>query len=422
MVTTFFGGHSFGGDAAYVERLSSALARRGHEVDVVHCADAFEAVAAGRPLRPFEPIDGVRVHMLKSRLGVLSPLWSHQLGKPGPKARPLRRLLESNPHDVVHFHNVSLIGAPGILARPLPARTIRLMTAHEYWLVCPMHTLWKLDREVCEKPQCVRCTIHGHRPPQLWRYGNALDRSLEELDALICPSRHATAMHRQRGVTRPIVHLPYFLPEGWAGPVARESPNGRSERPYVAAAGRLIAAKGYHELIALIDRLPEVDLRIAGTGPFEPELRRLAQSRPNVHLEGLLSAGQLAQLFRGARAVVVPSLLYETFGYVVLEALSVGTPAIVRRQGALAELIDESGGGLAFENDDEAVEQLRRLATDDELRDRLAAAGRETLRTTWSEQTQVDTYLELVDELRTTASTRASADRRAAAGRSRARV
>ena len=29
MITTFFGAHSFGGDAAYVERLSQALCRRG---------------------------------------------------------------------------------------------------------------------------------------------------------------------------------------------------------------------------------------------------------------------------------------------------------------------------------------------------------------------------------------------------------
>ena len=34
MITTFFGAHSFGGDAAYVDRLSQALCRRGHEVHV----------------------------------------------------------------------------------------------------------------------------------------------------------------------------------------------------------------------------------------------------------------------------------------------------------------------------------------------------------------------------------------------------
>ena len=41
--------HSFGGDAAYVERLSQALCRRGHEVHVYYCVDAFNAVRSGHP-------------------------------------------------------------------------------------------------------------------------------------------------------------------------------------------------------------------------------------------------------------------------------------------------------------------------------------------------------------------------------------
>ncbi len=49
MITTFFGAHSFGGDAAYVERLSQSLCRRGHEVHVYYCVDAFNAVRNGHP-------------------------------------------------------------------------------------------------------------------------------------------------------------------------------------------------------------------------------------------------------------------------------------------------------------------------------------------------------------------------------------
>ena len=52
LVTTFFGAHSFGGDAAYVDRLARALLRRGHEVHVFHCADAFNIVRGHHPLRP----------------------------------------------------------------------------------------------------------------------------------------------------------------------------------------------------------------------------------------------------------------------------------------------------------------------------------------------------------------------------------
>ena len=39
MFTTFFGPHSFGGDAAFVDRLSRALARHGHEVHVIYCRE-----------------------------------------------------------------------------------------------------------------------------------------------------------------------------------------------------------------------------------------------------------------------------------------------------------------------------------------------------------------------------------------------
>lgn len=397
MLTTFYGAQSFGGDAAYVERLSRALVRRGHEVEIVHCADAFAATASGQPLRRTEPVEGVRVHMLRSRLGRASPLWSHQTGRMGPKAAPLRELLDRGGFDVVHFHNVSLLGAPEILDAPA-AGAVRLMTAHEYWLVCPMHSLWKLDREVCERPQCVRCGARSLRPPQLWRTSTRLRTALAGLDALICPSRHSAAMHAARGITRPVRHLPYFLPSDWAEPAATATPI--PARPYVAAAGRLVRWKGFHELIELLDRLPQLDLRLAGAGPLESELRGLAADRSNVELVGLLTFAELAELFRGARAVVVPSLGYETFGYVVLEALSVGTPVVVRRRGALAELLDDSGGGLAFETDDEAVEQIARVARDDGLRDRLARAGAVALRERWSERAHLDAYLELVEQAR----------------------
>src|SRR5437867_4183928 len=103
MVTTFFGAHSFGGDAAYVDRLSRALVRRGHEVHVFHCADAFNAVRGNHPLRPYEPAPGVHVHRLASRLGVLSPLATQATGHPVFKAQALASELESVDTDVVHF-------------------------------------------------------------------------------------------------------------------------------------------------------------------------------------------------------------------------------------------------------------------------------------------------------------------------------
>ena len=195
------------------------------------------------------------------------------------------------------------------------------------------------------------------------------------------------------------MQLPYHLPADWAAQDGFPPATGRGTpgRPYFAAAGRLVDEKGFDRLIQAMAALPEFDLRLAGAGPREEELRRRSDELPNVELVGLLSPPELADLFRDARAVVVPSLFPETFGYVAVEAMSVGTPAIVSSIGALPELIDASGGGVVFRSDAEMLEAMRRLGGDDELRAELGERGREAAATVWSEDTHLDRYLELVD-------------------------
>jgi glycosyltransferase involved in cell wall biosynthesis len=397
MLTTFFGSHSFGGDAAFVDRLSRSLARHGHEVHVVHCVDAFEIARGDETPRPYEPHPGVVAHPLKSRLGPLSPLATHQTGRPLLKARAIRRIYGEVRPDVVHFHNLSLIGGPGLLAQPAGG-AVKLMTTHEHWLVCPLSVLWKLDAGVCETPECARCCLKAGRPPQWWRNTGLMARGLRHLDALICPSLSTLHEHARRGVAARTVHLPYFLPHDYTG--APPAPVPRYRRPYVAAAGRLEKIKGFQDVIDAMRRLPGVDLRIAGSGGFEPELRDRARGLSNVHFEGRLDAAQVAALFRGARAVVVPSLVYETFGYVVLEAFAEGTPVIVRDLGALPELVAESSGGLVFDSPEGLVAAIDRLVSDPALRRRLGASGRAARDDLWSESSHLDRYFDLIDRHR----------------------
>ena len=398
MVTTFFGPHSFGGDAAYVDRLSRALCRRGHEVHVFHCVDAFNSVRGKHPLRPYEPPPGLHVHSLESGLGILSPLATQMTGRPYFKAEVLREALDSVDVDVVHFHNISLVGGPGVLH--YGKKAVRLMTAHEHWLICPMHLLWKYGKKPCDGPDCIRCMIAGGRPPQAWRATDAIDRGLQQLDALIFPSRHALEEHRRRGIGAPLVHLPYFLPDDWTGGIEDAEPT-RPRRPYLAAAGRLVKMKGFHRLIPLMRLLPEVDLLIAGTGPEEARLRELAEDIPNVKFVGLLGGPALAQLFHGARAVVVPSLFPETFGYVVLEAFAVRTPVIVHEGGgAIQETGFLSGGGLSYKTDGELLLAMRKLVYDDDLREELAHRGYSMRIGEWSETAHLDRYFSLIQGIK----------------------
>ena len=393
MLTTFYPPHAFGGDAVFVQRLAHLLARHGHEVDVIHCMDSYRALATGAPRIGEPPVPGVTVHGLVSGVGVLSPLATHQAGRPVFTSRALRRLLAAKRFDVLHFHNISLLGGPGILGF---GQGIKLYTLHDHWLVCPTHVLFKLDREPCVRPTCLRCTIRHRRPPQLWRQTGARDRALRHVDAVIAPSRFAAERHRADGIETPIIPLPPF-----AGPAAAAAiaPPRLPDRPFFLFAGRLERPKGLDTVIPLFRQYDRADLVIAGDGADGPALRRLASNCPRIHFLGWLPPAELHAAYARAIALVVPSVTFETFGQVVIEAHAARTPVIVRDRGALPEIVGESGGGLVFRTDADLHESLERLRADPALRNALGEAGHRAYRARWTPEAHLAAYLGLIEEI-----------------------
>ena len=390
-VTTFYPPYNFGGDGIAVQRLAEALARRGHEVTVVHALDAYRALR--RSPMPEAPPDGaVQTVALDSRWGPVGPLLSQQLGRPVVHARHLGRILDGGNFDVVNFHNVSLIGGPAVLG---VGDAVKLYTAHEHWLVCPTHVLWRHDREPCDVRQCVRCTLHHHRPPQLWRATGSVARWAADVDVFITLSEFSRNKHAAYGFETPMEVLPCFT----ADPDV-SAPGGGSlpapQRPFVLYAGRLERMKGLDDVIASFDRELGVDLVIAGQGVHERELRRLALGHPAIRFVGWRSRGELADLYRTALAVVVPTIGYETFGQSVIEAFGHGCPVIGRRTGPLPELIDGSGGGELFDVGSEFNAIVRRWHASPAVRARHGRAARTAFLASYCEDVVVPQYLELV--------------------------
>ena len=394
MVTTFYPPYHFGGDGVYVYRLSEALAERGHTVDVVHSVDAYHLQHPAEPEVSFSHHPNVTRHALESKRPTLAALAAHQFGRPAMYARRLREILEDNHYDVIHFHNVSLMGAPGVLRL---GKALKLYTTHEYWLICPTHVLFKFDREACTQRQCLACTLHSKRPPQAWRYTGLLHRCLESVDCLLVPSRFALEQHRAAGINRPMHQLPPFVPAPCdaRGVSEIELPHG----PFFLYVGRLEKLKGVQDLVRLFESYRHADLLIVGEGSYGPILREQARDLRHVKFMGRLHPTALGELYRRATAVLVPSLCYETFGLTAAESLAYGTPAIVRRIGALTEIVEESGGGYTFGSLDECQQIMERLRTEPGLRETLGRRGQLTAARSWSPETHLDRYLRLVDSL-----------------------
>lgn len=390
MVTTFYPPYNFGGDGIGVQRLSQALVRRGHHVTVIHDADSFVLLNGGEPTAPAAE-DGVEVIGLRSRFGRVTSLLTHQTGRPIVHGARIRRIIEEGEYDVVNFHNISLVGGPGVLE---VGDALKVMMAHEHWLICPTHVLWRHDREPCSGRECTRCVLNYRRPPQMWRYTGYLDRQLKHVDLFIAMSEFSRNKHMEFGFSREMEVLPYFLPGDAGTPRgAAESPH---ERPYFLFVGRLERIKGLEDVIEAFRQYPDADLLVAGSGTHEPVLRQLAQGMDNVKFLGRLDAAALATVYRHALALVVPSAGFETFGIILIEAFRSGTPVIARRLGPFPEIVERAGAGELFSTQAELIDALGRLQQDAEYRARLASSGRSAVEQHWSEQVVVPRYLELL--------------------------
>lgn len=396
MVTTFYPPYNFGGDGIFVSRLSNELAERGHHVQIVHCIDSFKALARTEPIAPCRPRERIVVHSLRSPLGPASPILTHLTGRPYLKQRRLNRIL-SQPFDVIHYHNISLIGGPAILRM---GSAIKLYTMHEYWLLCPTHLLYRFMKANCRHRSCFRCSLSYKRPPQLWRHPARIYEALEHVDAFIAPSRFCKEKHLETYPNLPIVHLPNFAPQpSIAVEETDQTVSPLSEAPYFLFVGRLEKVKGLQTLIPVFKKSPEANLRVAGAGGFLAQLTHLARGCENIWFLGHVNPDDLHRLYRNAVAVILPYQTYEVFPQVMIESFRAGTPVIARSGGAMIELVLESRGGCTYTTDEELLGHMRNFLADRKLRNELGRNGFLAYRDKWTPESHMRQYFQLISLL-----------------------
>ena len=395
VVTTFYPPCNFGGDGNYIRNFVHSLARRGCEVEVIYDADAWRAVTSAlRPPPSPSTLDepaGVTVHQLESRWPLASTLLTHQTGRPILQKSAIEAILAKG-FDVIHFHNISLVGGPGVLAL---GDGIKLLTVHDHWLICQNHILWRHNRELCDKRECFRCALAFGRPPQTWRQTSLLEDKLAHVDEVIALSQSVADRHREFGLKREMLRMASFMPDAEAK--ANHAPSAPAHhRPYFLFVGRLQNFKGLQDVIPCFDDDSPADLLVAGTGEYEAELRALAKGRKAITFLGQVEPEKLAALYRDAVALIAPSLCYEVFPMVALEAFREGTPVIARNLGPYPQIIEESQGGLLFDDEAGLLNAMAALVSDPAYRDRLGAAGQAALAERWTETTAIDEWLSLV--------------------------
>jgi len=346
MTTTFYPPYHIGGDANHVKYLAEELARQGHEVHVMSSLDAYEIKRGKVGKLQIKP-GQVYLHPLRSPRGRLEPLLVYLRGRSGYFAREFDRLVKEISPDVVHHHNISLLGYDLLKKR---GSYLNVYTAHDYWLICQRNDLLKNGRCVClDNHSCAFCVLRYHRPPQLWRHGSALREAIKDIDLAIAPSKCVSSILAS-ATGMPFITLPNFIP-----PPPEDIPTAEF-RDYFLYLGRLEQDKGVTELVEVFQnnwREIAAQLVVVGTGSLERRLRLDVDKRglgDIIHVLGWCERGRVDSLLSHADALVIPSLWPENCPLVALEALSRGTPVIASDMGGLPEIAGLQGEGFVYDS------------------------------------------------------------------------
>ena len=300
------------------------------------------------------------------------------------------QLLDDVHVDVAHAHNIYHHISPSVLGTLKERGVPVLLTLHDLKLACPAYKMFTHDG-ICER--CRGGAIHNV----------VLHRCIKNSVALSALVAVEATLHRMLGtyarhVDRMIVPSRFLIRKlvewGWPEDRFRYIPNfvdlaGLDADRNVGRAflyvGRLETVKGVGSLIRAAAKA-NVPLRIVGTGPDTDSLRAIARSFAELDVEflGYQSGAVLRASMRAARAIVLPSELYENAPISVLEAYSLGRPVIGARIGGIPELVRDDETGASFESgdvDDLAAVLRRFAALPDQTVANMGAAGRH-----WVEQ------------------------------------
>jgi glycosyltransferase involved in cell wall biosynthesis len=260
--------------------------------------------------------------------------------------REVERRLRALRPDIVHTNNLqALSGAVWVTAKRMDIPIVH--TLRDLYLLCPRSTMFRHERN-CEK-LCRSCSL----------FANAKRPSSFLVDHVVGISRFILDKHLKFGwfpqASSSVIFNSYAPP--------REIKNHvRSERITFGFIGRVDRRKGIEWLLSsFADPRVATSATLIVAGDGEPEYVELLKSRVK-HLE-IKFVGRLTpeEFFAQIDVAVVPSIIDEALGRVILEAYAYGKPVIASNRGGIPEIV--SNGRTGFLVDPDAPDQLtERLA------------------------------------------------------------
>lgn len=331
---------TYGGEDVVVDLEADLLRSRGHEVELLTASTG-------------ELEDTSILQLAAAGLGTVWSFRGYSL---------MKKAIERFSPDLVHVHNTFPLLSPSVYWAAHQLNVPVVQTLHNFRFTCANAHLLR-DDKACES--CV-----GRSPWPALRY-RCFHQSLSQTSAVVAMNM----VHRWLGTYENLIAgyialtefsrtvlvraglpeaktfvKPNFVPTRMTSDLVRHS--------QMAFVGAISRAKGAHLLLQAWSRIMPTDsnLVLIGDGPDRVKLQQEYASNPTISWYGVLPHEEVLQTLSESQFLVLPSLCYENFPLVLLEAWSVGTPVVVPDHGAFPSLVSHCQQGMLFSSGD--VESL----------------------------------------------------------------
>ena len=156
--------------------------------------------------------------------------------------------------------------------------------------------------------------------------------------------------------------------------------------------GTLGMHKGIDVLLNTFSRVnnPDISLTICGSGKLEEYVKECCKKDQRIHYFGQLKKDALAEQYKNADAIIVPSVWEEPFGRIVIEGAKYGLPCIGSNRGGVPEIIKTLQDGIIFDpgKPAELEEAIRTFSNRDKLKSYLPSIKENLHKYSSAEQTE----------------------------------
>jgi len=299
----------------------------------------------------------------------------------GPKDKMKALIKEFSP-DIAHIHNIYTQISPSVLDALRETSVPAVMTVHDYHLVSPNYMMWRKGKiSNLRNWGIIKSTLSRfHKNSYAASFAQSASFKLHKalrlydrhISKFICPSEFVKEQLELSGYPKKKLQvLPHFIDLNGKEP----SYEGGGSVLFV---GRFVEEKGVRFLLDLAEEMSNTKFVLVGDGPLMKEVQTRSKDLDNVEVVGWVDRKGLAKYYRSASVVLVPSLWYEVFGLVALEATAYGKPVIVSDLGGLPEVVvDGETGYVCAAGDKEMwIEAIEDVLSDNSKAQIMGEKGR----------------------------------------------